>query len=459
MQQEAGMSFANPIIQAGVAGLFALYAERAVTPVEACDSYLSRIKGLDGAICAYVHVDEAGARRAAHASAARWAKGAARSQLDGTPVAVSANIAVKNQPWHGGVGAYRERRAKADAACVARLREAGAVLLGVLNMQEGGLGGVTDNAWFGRTQNPWKHGQTAGGSAGGGGAAVSAGFCAAALGAGSIGCVNVPASYTGVFGHRPTDGLIPAGGVMPVSWTLDQVGVLARSANDCAGVMAGSSGAELELAEELARPAPLAALREAPVAVLRFDDVDVEPAVAEAFEDVVKGARRARLKLERVSLDGYDFARLRRLALLIAEAEAAVEHEAALAGKADGFSPAFRTALQWGGGQPAAKLASAYRELAQTAEAVRAALSPYGALLMPATPQSAFPFDSAAPVSEADFALVPEILRLPATAFPTGEDDTGLPLAALALAWEDDVSLGLADLLAEEIGAPPSLRG
>jgi aspartyl-tRNA(Asn)/glutamyl-tRNA(Gln) amidotransferase subunit A len=342
---------------------------------------------------------------------------------------------------------------------VARLREAGAVVLGLVNMQEGGLGGVTDNPWFGRTQNPWKHGATAGGPAGGAGAAVSAGFCAASIAAGALGAVAVPASYTGVCGHRAADGLISTEGAAPLSWTFDQVGVMARSAEDCARILAGASGAEAELAEELSRPAALAALREQPMAVLRFEDDQVEPAVAEAFEDVVKAARRAKLKLERLKLDGIDFARLRRLALLVLEAEAAVEHEAALAGKLEGFSPAFRTLLQWGGGQPAAKLASAYRELEQTAEAVRASLSPYGALLMPGTPQTAFAFDSATPAAQADFAVLADIAGLPATVFPIGEDDTGLPLSAQALAWDDETSLGLAELLSEDLGAPPSLRG
>jgi aspartyl-tRNA(Asn)/glutamyl-tRNA(Gln) amidotransferase subunit A len=454
------MSFANPIIQAGVAGLCELYADRAVTPVEACNAYLSRIKGLDGALGAFVTVDENGARRAAHASAARWAAGEARGRLDGTPIAVKANIAVKGLPWHAGVAAYRDRKAKADATCVAKLREAGAVILGVLNMEEGALGAVTDNPWFGRTHNPWRHGFTAGGSSGGSGAATAAGFCAAALGTDTLGSVRIPAAYGGVFGHKPSQGLISTNGVIPLSWTLDHVGVLARSAEDCARVLAGACGAEAELADEISKPASLQTLRSSPIAVLKGADLaDAEPAVAEAFEAAVKAARKAKLPLERISLPAYDFAKVRRLALFVAEAEAAAEHETALAGGAEGFSPAFRTALQWGATQPAGKLAAAYRELSLTAERVRAALSPYAAVLMPTTPQTAFSFEMTTPANQADFTAFANVLGLPATAFPMGEDDVGLPLSVQAVGWDDETSLGLAQLLAEEVGAPPSFKG
>src|SRR5579871_3982169 len=96
-------SFSNPIVAAGVTGLQALYADRAVTPVEAVDAYLSRISGLDGALGAFVHVDEAGARAAAFASSERWRKGRALSAIDGAPIAVKANIAVAGMPWHGGI--------------------------------------------------------------------------------------------------------------------------------------------------------------------------------------------------------------------------------------------------------------------------------------------------------------------------------------------------------------------
>ncbi|MDP9102540.1 MAG: amidase, partial [Pseudomonadota bacterium] len=192
--------FTNPIMAAGIAGLRALYADRAVTPVEATDAYLSRIRGLDGALGAFVHVDAEGAHAAAHASAERWRTGKALSPIDGAPIAVKANIAVRGFPWHAGIEAYRTRIAEEDAECIRALRAAGAVILGLTNMHEGAFGATTDNPTFGRTHNPWRHGTTAGGSSGGSGAAVAAGLCAGALGSDTLGSVRIPASFTGTYG-------------------------------------------------------------------------------------------------------------------------------------------------------------------------------------------------------------------------------------------------------------------
>src|SRR4051812_32367967 len=109
------MSFSNPIIAAGVAGLAGLFGERAVTPVEACEAYLSRIARLDAGLGAFLAVDTDRALAAAHESAERWRRGAAISALDGVPIAVKANIAVEGLPWHAGMQAYRDRVAEADA--------------------------------------------------------------------------------------------------------------------------------------------------------------------------------------------------------------------------------------------------------------------------------------------------------------------------------------------------------
>ncbi|HTK36814.1 MAG TPA: amidase [Caulobacteraceae bacterium] len=451
------MSFSNPIIEAGVAGLCDLYADRAVTPVEACEAYLSRIDRLDGALGAYVFVDREGALAAAHESAERWRNGAALSLLDGQPIAVKANIAVEGLPWHAGIGAYRDRIAGADASAVARLREGGAVILGVLNMSEGGFGGSMDNPWFGRTHNPWLHDHIPGSSSGGGAAAVAAGLCAAALGTDTLGSVRGPSALSGVFGHKPTLGLIPTDGVVGLSWTLDHVGVHGRSADDCARLLAGASGAETELAEEISQPAVLATLREAPIGALQWAGVEVEWEVMDAYQTTLDAARAAGLTVEPVVLEDYDFADRSQLFLLCA-AEAMVEHAEMLAEDPKGFSAAFRARLALGMDKTAADLAAAYRELAVAAESVRAQLCGFTGLLMPATPVATRPFEAEHPAMT-QFTALANVLGLPATVFPVGLDQRGRPLAAQALAWEDDTALGLARLLGRNLGAPPSFHG
>jgi aspartyl-tRNA(Asn)/glutamyl-tRNA(Gln) amidotransferase subunit A len=451
------MSFSNPIVEAGVAGLARLYADRAVTPVEACEAYISRIGRLDGALGAYVHVDAEGARTAAHESAERWSRGAALSLLDGQPIAVKANIAVAGLPWHAGLAAYQDRIAEEDAACIARLREAGAVILGLLNMSEGAFGGTMDNPWFGRTHNPWSRDHTPGSSSGGSGAAVAAGLCSAALGTDTSGSVRVPAALTGVFGHKPTMGLIATEGVVPVSWTFDHVGLLARSAEDCAHMLAGAAGAEAELAAEIAQPATAETLRGAPLAALVLDGLVLDDQVAEAFEQTLAEARDLGLEVEMVRLSGYDFDDLSQISLIIA-AEASVEHAQALADNPQGFSPVIHERLRQGRERSASDLARAYHGLAGHAELVRAQLSPFAGLLTPATPRPAPPYGpDTGPMIP--FTALANVLGLPATVFPVGVCDDGRPLGVQAIAWDDETSLGLARMLGRDLGAPPAAQG
>lgn len=114
---------------------------------------------------------------------------------------------------------------------------------------------VTDNPWFGRTQNPWRAGHTAGGSSGGSGAAVAAGLCAVALGTDTMGSVRIPSAYCGVFGIKPRYAAISEEGVTPLSPSLDHVGIHARSAGDCAAVLA-----EIAVPDPASPTAPLAVL-------------------------------------------------------------------------------------------------------------------------------------------------------------------------------------------------------
>jgi aspartyl-tRNA(Asn)/glutamyl-tRNA(Gln) amidotransferase subunit A len=270
-------------------------------------------------------------------------------------VGVKANIAVQSMPWHAGIAAYRGRVADRDADAVAALREGGAVILGVLNMHEAALGATTDNLAFGRCHNPYRHDVTPGGSSGGSAAAVAAGLCAAALGTDTMGSVRIPASYCGVFGHMPRRGLISTAGVVPLSWTLDRVGLLARSAEDAEAVLSVCGGAAA-VKPEAEEGAPIA------LAVLDLSGaVELDKEWAQRFGVVIEAAESAGFVVKRVSLPNYDVLALRKLCLLIVEVEGFVEHEAALAADPEGFSPALRAMLHWGARQTAPKLAVAYR--------------------------------------------------------------------------------------------------
>lgn len=431
------MTFHNPIVEAGVAGLAALFRERAVTPSEATEVYLARIERLNPALGAVTALDAEGARAAAQASAARWRAGEPLSAIDGVPIGVKANIAIAGLPWTSGIAAYRGRLPARDAETIERLRAAGAVILGALNMHEGALGATTDNLAYGRCHNPYRHGWTAGGSSGGSGAAVAAGLCAAALGTDTMGSVRIPSAYCGVFGFKPARHFISTQGVEPLSWTYDHVGVHARSAEDARLLAIAASGHEIA-----------AQASHGPIAVLDFEgQVEVEAAVSDAFAATVEAARTAGLQVTSLRLSDYDFSRLRRAGLLVCEAEGAVVHATALTEDPEGFSPEFRGLLDWGAKQPAIKLARAYRDLAKAVSEVEAQLAPFVGLLTPTAPQTAFPFEQGAPANQADFTALGAFMGAPAVAFPTGLSSDGLPLSGQIVSRDATTALALAQTL------------
>jgi aspartyl-tRNA(Asn)/glutamyl-tRNA(Gln) amidotransferase subunit A len=406
-------------------------------PDEVVAGFLRRIEAENAALNAFLDVDTENALAAARASTARFAAGAPLSPIDGMAIGVKANIAVAGLPWHAGIGAYRSRIATEDAACVAQLRAAGAIILGTLNMHEAALGATNDNEVFGRCHNPHRHGFTPGGSSGGSAAAVAAGLCAAALGTDTMGSVRIPAAYCGVFGHMPGFGSILAEDIVPLSWTLDHVGILGRTSADILSVLS------------VLAPGPVRTGKN--IAVLDLAGrTEVDQSVTTAFAATVEAARAAGFTTTRIDLPEYDPAAMRRICLLIAEAEAYVTHEAALTANPEGFSSPLRAMLNWAARQPAPKLSSAYRQLALTGAKIRAALAPFDALLTPTTGTPAFPFEAPAPASQADFTLLANIAHLEATAFPIGTTPDGMPLSAQFLSFDAGLSLTLATALTQQ---------
>ena len=183
---------------------------------------LANIARRDGAVQAVWHLD----------AAARAGQGA----LAGVPVLVKDNVAVAGMPWTAGLAAFAARIAEVDAPCVAGLRAAGAIILGKVALHEGALGATTSAPR--RCDNPLAPGFTPGGSSGGSGAAVAAGFAALAIGTDTMGSVRIPAAYCGVVGFKPTAGLVGRSLVTPLSLTLDTVGMIARTVREAAAGLA-----------------------------------------------------------------------------------------------------------------------------------------------------------------------------------------------------------------------------
>ena len=438
------MTFTDPIVAAGVAGLPVLFDAGGVTPDDALKVYLARIARHNTELGAVLEIDAQGAARDAAASTARWRAGAPLSPVDGAPLLIKANIAVAGLACHGGIGAYRDAVATTDAAAVAALRAAGAVILGSVNMHEGALGATTDNPWFGRCRNPWNLDLTAGGSSGGSGAAVAAGLCAAALGTDTMGSVRIPSAYCGVFGHKPARGAVATAGVMELSWTLDHVGVHARSAQDVGQVLAVLTGGAVEVLATVG-------LR---IGVLDTSSLEMDPEVLSQFDRWIEMVQLEDCHIAPLRLEDLDLGALRRRGLLISEAEGSVIHEARLGEAPEGFSEGFRALLDYGARQPAIRLARAYRDLEAAGAKVREAVSRFDVVIAPTAPQASFPF-APVPANQADITALANFAGLPACAFPIGRTKDGRPLSAQALALSESAALSAALTLARPIGAPP----
>ena len=414
-----------------VTGLLGALSQGGTTALALAETALARIAAENPALCAFITVDAAGARAAAVASDARRARGVAGA-LEGIPVAVKDNIDVAGLPTTDGTAFYVGRIATRDAGVVARLRAAGAVVIGKLNMDEGALGATSDNPFWGRCQNPAAPGHTPGGSSGGSAAAVAAGLVALTLGTDTMGSVRIPAAYCGVWGLKPTRGLIGTSGLRTLSWTLDCIGPIAGSGDDLALALKVLAGPDLgdpwSVDVPLVTPPPvsLAGL----VLGLPAPDVTCEPAVRSAFAALCDRLVAQRVSLRPAPVAGWSPGRLRRAGLLVAEAEAGHLIGADLDAGGSGFSDSFRAMVAFGRNARGSKVAGAYHQIALMGPAVRAALTGVDALLMPTAPQRAFRHGAPVPVDQADFTALANAAGLPAVSFPLPVPDGGPPLAA-----------------------------
>jgi aspartyl-tRNA(Asn)/glutamyl-tRNA(Gln) amidotransferase subunit A len=212
------------------------FAARTLSPVEATRAALRRIAAFNGAVNAYCLVDEDGALEAARASEARWMRGAPLGAIDGVTTSVKDLMLAKGWPTRRASKLTPTTPATEDAPSVARLREAGAVLLGKTTSPEIGWKGVTDSPLFGVTRNPWNVRMTSGGSSGGAAVAAALGMGCLHLGTDGGGSIRMPAGFTGIFGLKPTYGRVP---VYPLSTfgTLSHAGPMTRTVGDAALMM------------------------------------------------------------------------------------------------------------------------------------------------------------------------------------------------------------------------------
>jgi len=235
-------------------------AAKEVSPVEATEAYLDRIEALDAKYRAYVTVTADVALAAAKQAEQEIAQGNYRGPMHGVPVAVKDQMYTQGIVTTGGSPVFKDFVPTFDATVIANLKAAGAVLLGKLNMTEFATSGLSHQ--FDPPRNPWDLERSTGGSSSGSGAATAAFLCATALGEDTGGSVRFPASWCGLAGLRPTWGRVSRYGVMPGLRSMDTIGPLGRTVEDCAITLAAIAGRDPKdrLTSDIAVPDYRAAL-------------------------------------------------------------------------------------------------------------------------------------------------------------------------------------------------------
>lgn len=417
-----------------IADLSRAIDEGAIDPVALTTAYMDRISAVGRGLNCYVTLCRDMALADAAAAKQRAITGRRLGPLDGIPLGIKDNIDVAGFPTSNGFGGPFPV-ATIDAEVVRRLRAAGAVILGKLNMHEGALGGVTNNPHFGPTTNPWRDGFTPGGSSGGSGAAVAAGLCAAALGTDTGGSVRIPASYCGVVGLKPSFGLISTRGVVPLSLKLDHVGVLTRTVEDAGLLLTAIAGFDPQCSESRrAPPAGQAVLAAADLQGLRLGVMTNFAAeaptadIARCFGHALSQLLQLGAVVQEFDLPGYDPARARRAVFTLVQIGAALAHGDAWVKSPERFSPAMQELLAWGSKASALQLLKADRIQEQAVFALEQCWDDVDVIVSPTTPQAAFPFSQQPPANQGSFCVLANLAGCPAISVPMGLDDSGLPL-------------------------------
>jgi aspartyl-tRNA(Asn)/glutamyl-tRNA(Gln) amidotransferase subunit A len=349
-------------------------ARREVTALEVVSDTLRAIQANDPRLNAFTEVFAESALRDARALDTKLAAGAVAGPLAGVPFAVKNNYDVAGVVTLAGSKILRDAPpAATDAVLVARLKAAGAILVGALNMDEFAYGFVTENAHYGATRNPHDLSRIVGGSSGGSAAAVAAGLVPLALGSDTNGSIRVPAGLCGVHGLKPTFDVLSCDGVYPFAESLDHAGLFARTSSDIAAayrvLLAGDAPADVGPVEALCIGV-LGGWFEAGA----FPDIlgavaGVGQALGARFGVDLPGAEAARSAA--FCLSGYEGGRL---------------HAATLAERPQDFDPAVRPRLIAGALLPDAVADRAHAYRAVFAEAARAVFCDFDILLAPATP-------------------------------------------------------------------------
>ena len=337
-----------------------------VTCVAAMEAALARAKALQPKLNCFIRTDDAQALEAARAADRALAAGRVRGPLHGVPMAHKDMYYREGIPSSCGSKILRERKAPSSATALERLDAAGALQFGVLNMAEFAFGPTGHNWHFGHCRNPWDPERITGGSSSGSGVAVAARASFAALGSDTAGSIRLPAAFCGTAGLKPTYGRVSRAGALPLSFSLDTVGPLARTVEDCALILQAIAGPDPRDATADTRPVPdyvshlakdIKGLRVGKPRQYFYDDCD--PEIRAAMDASLEVFRK--LGATVVDIDLPDMAAWNAAATMMISAEAAAVHGNWLRTRPQDYSPQVRLRLEQGLALPAVSYLDALR--------------------------------------------------------------------------------------------------
>jgi aspartyl-tRNA(Asn)/glutamyl-tRNA(Gln) amidotransferase subunit A len=314
-----------------ISELAAKLARREVSARAATQACLDRIQRVDGQIKAFISYDAADALAQADAADAALAAGQTHAQrpLLGVPVGVKDVIAVKGQPLNCGSKILKNFISPYDATVIEKLKAAGAVVFGRLNMDEFAMGSSTENSAFQITRNPWDTSRIPGGSSGGSAAAVVADECVAALGSDTGGSIRQPAALCGCVGLKPSYGRVSRYGLVAYASSLDQIGCFAKDVHDAAAVLGVISGHDPRDSSSVPQPVgSYAAALTGEVKGLKLGLAreymigGLDPQVKQAIEAAVRQFTKLGAEVVEVSLPHTDYAIATYYIIATAEASA-----------------------------------------------------------------------------------------------------------------------------------------
>jgi aspartyl-tRNA(Asn)/glutamyl-tRNA(Gln) amidotransferase subunit A len=382
------------------------------------DICFEQIDHYDGALRAWVTLDREGARQGADALDESARTGAPRGPLHGMPVALKDIFDAAGMPTTSGAAPFAHRLPERDAPAVNRLRSAGAVILGKTVTTEFAFADPSI------TRNPWNLEHTPGGSSSGSAAAVAAGMAQAALGSQTIGSTIRPAAYCGIVGFKGTYGRITTEGVTPLSWSLDHIGIFARSVDDTARVFSAIT----DEAGAAATPGPDAPSHPPRFAVPRGWVRSLSaPEVQTHLDEVVAVLQGAGAYVEDIELPP-SASRIEADGRLVLRVEAAAYHSRWFSQHASEYGRKIKELVESG----QAVTATAYVHANETRSAFRREMSAvfqdHDALLLPAAPSTA-PALSEETTGDPVFCAPWTFAGFPAIALPSGLSSLGLPLS------------------------------